>query len=80
MINLYLTSLDYEEQNKDREQRFKESLMQAFPHSTEKIFPELNKSSGINSDYEQVVPSNQEEYLSLQDFISQIHTMEIEDE
>lgn len=51
--------------------------MQAFPSKAKQIWEEDENS--LNEDYEQIVPTTQEEFISIEQFLSDIQNMNAEE-
>lgn len=79
LINIYLTIWETEDQLEEKEESFKQSLMQAFPSMAKQIYGEEDDDNALGDDYEQILPSNMEEFRSLEDLLNNIQEMNVED-
>lgn len=52
--------------------------MQAFPSMAKQIYGE-EEDDALGDDYEQILPSNMEEFRSLEDLLNNIQEMNVED-
>lgn len=61
---------DYEKQS----EQFKQSMVQAFPSLYDQLYNNKDSDDSIEN-YEQVVSAEQEDFVSIMDFIQGMHTM-----
>jgi hypothetical protein len=71
LINLYLYIWEKEDDADNKETLFKQSLMQAFPSMTEKIWGGGDEDE-LGDDYEQIIPQTIEEFVSLEKLLSNL--------
>lgn len=73
MLNIYLFAWEQEDKKEDKEENFKQSLMQAFPSKASEIWSQDENMLG--EDYEQIVPETFEDFVSIENFLSKIDNM-----
>jgi hypothetical protein len=61
-----------EDQAEEKETMFKQSLMQAFPSMTEKIWGINEDDEALGDNYEQIIPETMEEFVSLEKFLTNL--------
>lgn len=77
-INVALLVWEIEEQNEKEAEQFKQAMVQAFPSLYQEIY---NRNDGEESieGYEQITSTDDEEFVSIMDFIQNMHTMSFEE-
>ena len=70
MLNLYLYIWEKEDEKEEKELIFKQSLMQAFPSMADQIWKQ--DENALGDEYEQIVPTSMEEFVSLENFLSNL--------
>lgn len=70
MLNLYLYIWEKEDEKEEKELVFKQSLMQAFPSMADQIWNQ--DENALGDEYEQIMPSSMEEFVSLEKFLSNL--------
>lgn len=70
MLNLHLYIWQKEDEKEQKESIFKQSLMQAFPSMADKIWNQ--DENALGDEYEQIVPTSMEEFISLENFLSNL--------
>lgn len=70
LINLYLYIWEKEDEKEEKESTFKQSLMQAFPSMADEIWNQ--DENALNEDYEQIIPTSMEEFVSIENFLSNL--------
>lgn len=69
---------EQEDQKIEKEESFKQSLMQAFPSKASEIWSK--DQNALGDEYEQIVPKTMEEFVSIEEFLSSIdNTMNAQD-
>lgn len=77
LLNTYLFIWEKEDERDDKEESFKQSLMQAFPSMAKEIYDA--DENALGDEYEQILPTTMEEFVSLEDFLSTMYTANAED-
>lgn len=72
-MNSALLLWEIEDEYEDKDEQFKQAMVQAFPTLYEEIY-DLNKDDSLDG-YEQIVPTSPEEFQSITDFLNGIHSM-----
>jgi hypothetical protein len=76
-MNSALLIWEIEDEYENKDEQFKQAMVQAFPSLYEEIY-NLNKESSLEG-YEQIVPTSQEEFQSINDFLEGLHLMSTND-
>lgn len=76
-MNATLLIWETEDENENKNEQFKQAMVQAFPTLYKDIY-EVDKDNSLEN-YEQIVSSNQEEFQSITDFLQSMHTMSTEE-
>lgn len=76
-MNSALLIWEIEDEYENKNEQFKQSMVQAFPTLYQEIY-DLNKDDSLDG-YEQIVPNSPEEFQSITDFLNSIHTMSTEE-
>jgi hypothetical protein len=77
-MNAALLLWETEEKYENKNEQFKQAMVQAFPQLYEDIY-DLNKSEDSLENFDQVVPSTEQEYESIVDFLEGLHSMSSEE-
>lgn len=72
-MNSALLLWEIEDEYENKDEQFKQAMVQAFPTLYEEIY-DLNKEDSLDG-YEQVVPTSPEEFQSITDFLNGMHIM-----
>jgi len=72
-MNSALLIWEIEDEYENKNEQFKQSMVQAFPTLYQEIY-DLNKEDSLDG-YEQIVPTSPEEFQSITDFLSGLHIM-----
>lgn len=72
-MNSALLIWEIEDEYENKDEQFKQSMVQAFPSLYEEIY-DLNKDDSLDG-YEQIVPTSDEEFQSITDFLNGLHIM-----
>jgi hypothetical protein len=75
-MNIHLNFWENEDKHIEKEESFKQSLMQAFPSMAKELYTE--DENAISEEYEQILPKNMEEFQSIEDLLNEIHTVNAE--
>ena len=72
-MNSALLIWEIEDEYENKDEQFKQAMVQAFPSLYEEIY-DLNKDNSLEG-YEQIVPTSEEEFQSITDFLDGMHIM-----
>ena len=72
-MNSALLIWEIEDEYENKDEQFKQSMVQAFPSLYDEIYG-LNKDDSLEG-YEQIVPTSPEEFQSINDFLEGLHIM-----
>jgi hypothetical protein len=76
-MNATLLVWETEEKYESKNEQFKQAMVQAFPSLYKDIY-EIDKEDSLDG-YEQIVSDDQEEFVSITDFLDSLHTMSTEE-
>lgn len=76
-MNSALLIWEIEDEYENKNEQFKQSMVQAFPTLYQEIY-DLDKEDSLEG-YEQIIPTSPEEFYSITDFLNGLHLMSTEE-